>query len=125
MTISPAFGAALTTGDPNAVSNYKATYKRTISEMAPEEFFPCLAAVRMLRADTVFSNVDYYEDILMAYLQATSAEQKKRSLSDEALAGPVQQYFQSVKAQIPDDMQRMTLLSGYLVQECNGQPIIR
>ena len=125
ITISPAFGAALKTGDPDAVANYKATYQRTISEMATDQFFRCLAAVRMLRADTIFSNVEYYEDILMAYLQATSAEQKKRSLSDEALAGPVQQYFQSVKSEIPDDMQRMALLSGYLVQECNGQPVIQ
>ncbi len=125
MTSSPAFGTALKTGDPNKVAIYKATYQQTISEMNTDEFFRCLAAVRMLRADTIFSNVEYYEDILMVYLQATSAEQKKRSLSDEALAGPVQQYFQSVKSEIPDDMQRMALLSGYLVQKCNGQPIIR
>ena len=87
--VMPLYGAqakAIKLGNPGLVEIFAKDYAAHVRALDLKGFMNCLSTVRMLRAETLFFKGDYYEDVLMRLLQVTSAEQKRRKLSDQMVA---------------------------------------
>jgi hypothetical protein len=109
---------------PGTLDFYRKHYKEFIQQQTNDKFAFCRAIAVQLRADTLFFDGEYYENILVIFLQENAIEENRRGFFDDDLNGIQLKFKDQFEKTSPDLNQRTRLLSLLFFNECEGANII-